>query len=119
MMQLKTNMAYNTSQRHPAIQQHQRVKQIPKELRLEPEQVATIVSSVRRYYRIVDTPPADVIIVLPQSIQWDAEDPTYINASVRLVKDYCGEKSHRVNIRFQVNDNGVPIPKTIEYVSYV
>jgi len=105
-------MAYNTPQKR----QTRTVQQIPDELRLEAEQVSTIIGSIRRYYRLQDTPPADEIIIYPQTVQRDADDRTFIKATVKLVKEYCGEKIHKVNIRFQVNDHNVVIARTLEYV---
>ncbi len=85
-------------------------------LQLDATQVESVIKSVRLFFLYQDNPPADQIIVYPQSVHRDALEDGFIVATVKLVKDYCGTKSHKVNVRFNVNKQFNCLPDTLEYV---
>ena len=89
---------------------------IPAALKLEATQVESVLKSVRLFFLYQDNPPADQIIVYPQSVHRDEDDTNSIVATVKLVKDYCGAKSHKISVRFSVNKAFNCLPDTLEYV---
>lgn len=59
-----------------------------------------IVSSVcRSFFRNLDTPPADAVLVPINRIYKSEDEPDSYDMSVIYKVDYCGEKWHTVYVR--------------------
>ncbi len=93
-----------------------RTNNIAAEYQLPKEAIEAVARSLRLAFIHADEPPADQVIVYPQSIQKDPEEDGWVLATVKIVKDYCGLKSHKVNVRVQVNGKFNCLCKTMQFV---
>lgn len=79
-------------------------------------QLRLLSSNLYHYFKDLDTPPADEIVVPVNYIKKDHDEPNTYYSTIRFIVEYCGRKVHNIKIKFNIDEKGRFLNNTWSYV---
>ena len=80
--------------------------------------IDNVIEAIQDFYFSTDSPPPKFVLVERKTVRGDKNDPSWFYAKVTIEVEYIPRKpkSHKVYLRFKLNDRGRVVPSSVMFL---